>query len=97
LSEILISLRPSPCVSPLPPSLTGILDPMFRFSDTWQLVINTGTPIITFLIVVLIKNTQTVTVRRIKARRAHPFHPWGAQTALARAFTSSFLFCRTVI
>src|SRR6266571_3005421 len=32
--------------------------PLFRFSDTWQLVINTGTTIITFLMVFLIQNTQ---------------------------------------
>jgi low affinity Fe/Cu permease len=32
--------------------------PMFHFSDTWQLVINTGTTIVTFLIVFLIQNTQ---------------------------------------
>jgi len=36
-------------------SITG---PMFHFSDTWQLVINTGTTIITFLMVFLIQNTQ---------------------------------------
>jgi low affinity Fe/Cu permease len=36
-------------------ALTG---PMFHYSDTWQLVINTGTTIITFLIVFLIQNTQ---------------------------------------
>lgn len=35
--------------------LTG---PIFGFSDTWQLVINTGTTIITFLMVFLIQNTQ---------------------------------------
>jgi low affinity Fe/Cu permease len=35
--------------------LTG---PMFHFSDTWQLVINTATTIITFLMVFLIQNTQ---------------------------------------
>ncbi len=35
--------------------LTG---PLFRFSDTWQLVINTGTTIVTFLMVFLIQNTQ---------------------------------------
>jgi low affinity Fe/Cu permease len=35
--------------------LTG---PLFRFSDTWQLVINTSTTIITFLMVFLIQNTQ---------------------------------------
>lgn len=36
-------------------SITG---PLFGFSDTWQLVINTGTTIITFLMVFLIQNTQ---------------------------------------
>jgi len=35
-----------------------ITGPLFRFSDTWQLVINTGTTIITFLMVFLIQNTQ---------------------------------------
>lgn len=35
--------------------LTG---PIFRYSDTWQLIINTGTTIVTFLIVFLIQNTQ---------------------------------------
>jgi len=35
--------------------LTG---PVFAFSDTWQLVINTGTTIVTFLMVFLIQNTQ---------------------------------------
>ena len=36
----------------------AIMGPMFGFSDTWQLVINTGTTIITFLMVFLIQNTQ---------------------------------------
>jgi low affinity Fe/Cu permease len=35
-----------------------VTGPVFRFSDTWQLVINTGTTIITFLMVFLIQNTQ---------------------------------------
>jgi low affinity Fe/Cu permease len=35
-----------------------ITGPVFGFSDTWQLVINTGTTIITFLMVFLIQNTQ---------------------------------------
>ncbi|MBN9549542.1 MAG: low affinity iron permease family protein [Alphaproteobacteria bacterium] len=34
--------------------------PIFGFSDTWQLVINTGTTIVTFLMVFLIQNTQNV-------------------------------------
>ena len=36
----------------------AITGPLFHFSDTWQLVINTGTTIITFLMVFLIQNTQ---------------------------------------
>jgi low affinity Fe/Cu permease len=36
----------------------GFSGPYFAFSDTWQLVINTGTTIITFLMVFLIQNTQ---------------------------------------
>ena len=36
----------------------GITGPIFKFSDTWQLVINTSTTIITFLMVFLIQNTQ---------------------------------------
>jgi len=35
-----------------------ITGPLFRFSDTWQLVINTATTIVTFLMVFLIQNTQ---------------------------------------
>lgn len=36
----------------------GFTGPLFHFSDTWQLVINTGTTIITFLMVFLIQRTQ---------------------------------------
>ena len=36
----------------------GVTGPIFKFSDTWQLVINTGTTIVTFLMVFLIQNTQ---------------------------------------
>jgi len=36
----------------------AVLGPVFHFSDTWQLVINTGTTIVTFLMVFLIQNTQ---------------------------------------
>jgi low affinity Fe/Cu permease len=36
----------------------AVSGPMFQYSDTWQLVINTGTTIITFLMVFLIQNTQ---------------------------------------
>ena len=36
----------------------AVTGPMFGFNDTWQLVINTGTTIVTFLMVFLIQNTQ---------------------------------------
>ncbi|MEO8460339.1 MAG: low affinity iron permease family protein [Dokdonella sp.] len=36
----------------------AITGPIFHYSDTWQLIINTGTTIITFLMVFLIQNTQ---------------------------------------
>jgi low affinity Fe/Cu permease len=38
--------------------LWGLVGPLFGFSDTWQLVVNTGTTIVTFLMVFLIQNTQ---------------------------------------
>jgi low affinity Fe/Cu permease len=38
--------------------LWGLSGPIFHFNDTWQLVINTSTTIITFLMVFLIQNTQ---------------------------------------
>jgi low affinity Fe/Cu permease len=37
----------------------AVTGPIFGFSDTWQLIINTGTTIVTFLMVFLIQNTQT--------------------------------------
>lgn len=36
----------------------AVTGPLFRFSDTWQLVINTGTTIVTFITVILVQNTQ---------------------------------------
>jgi low affinity Fe/Cu permease len=36
----------------------AVTGPLFKFSDTWQLVVNTGTTIITFLMVFLIQNSQ---------------------------------------
>jgi len=43
----------------------GVTGPLFRYSDTWQLVINTATTIVTFLIVFLIQNTQNRDARAI--------------------------------
>jgi low affinity Fe/Cu permease len=36
----------------------GVTGPVFHYSDTWQLIINTGTTIVTFLMVFLIQNSQ---------------------------------------
>jgi low affinity Fe/Cu permease len=44
----------------------AVTGPLFHYSDTWQLVINTGTTIVTFLMVFLIQNTQN--------RDAHAVH-----------------------
>jgi low affinity Fe/Cu permease len=44
----------------------AVSGPLFNFSDTWQLIINTGTTILTFLMVFLIQNTQN--------RDAHAIH-----------------------
>jgi len=48
-------------------AIWAITGPLFGFSDTWQLVINTGTTIVTFLMVFLIQNSQN--------RTARPFRP----------------------
>jgi low affinity Fe/Cu permease len=42
--------------------------PLFGFSDTWQLVINTGTTIVTFLMVFLIQNTQNRDTEAIQVK-----------------------------
>src|SRR5712672_2631093 len=43
----------------------AVVGPHYRYSDTWQLVINTGTTVITFLIVFLIQNTQNRDARAL--------------------------------
>lgn len=45
-----------------------ITGPIFAFSDTWQLVINTGTTIITFLMVFLIQNSQNRDMASMQAK-----------------------------
>ncbi len=44
------------------------LGPLFHFSDTWQLVINTATTIVTFLVVFLIQNTQNRDTKAIQLK-----------------------------
>jgi low affinity Fe/Cu permease len=46
----------------------AITGPLFGFSDTWQLVINTGTTIVTFLMVFLIQNTQNRDTEAIQVK-----------------------------
>ncbi|MFC7735008.1 low affinity iron permease family protein [Roseomonas sp. GCM10028921] len=48
--------------------LWAVSGPLFGFSDTWQLVINTGTTIVTFLMVFLIQNTQNRDGAAIQAK-----------------------------
>jgi low affinity Fe/Cu permease len=45
-----------------------VTGPMFGFSDTWQLVINTGTTIVTFLMVFLIQNSQNRDAAAMQAK-----------------------------
>src|SRR5262247_2564786 len=54
----------------------ALVGPIYHFSDTWQLVINTGTTIVTFLIVFLIQGSQNRETRAIRLKldeliRAH--------------------------
>jgi low affinity Fe/Cu permease len=49
-------------------ALWAVTGPLFGFSDTWQLVINTGTTIVTFLMVFLIQNTQNRDTEAIQVK-----------------------------
>lgn len=46
----------------------AITGPLYHYSDTWQLIINTGTTIVTFLMVFLIQNTQNRDARAINLK-----------------------------
>lgn len=46
----------------------AITGPIFKFSDTWQLVINTGTTIVTFLMVFLIQNSQNRDAKAVQIK-----------------------------
>ena len=55
-------------------ALWAITGPLFTYSDTWQLVINTGTTIITFLMVFIIQNTQNRDARAINLKLDELIH-----------------------
>lgn len=46
----------------------AVTGPLYHYSDTWQLIINTGTTIVTFLMVFLIQNTQNRDARAINLK-----------------------------
>jgi low affinity Fe/Cu permease len=68
-------------------AMTG---PMFGYSDTWQLVVNTATTIVTFLMVFLIQNTQNRDARAIHLKLDELLRAVkGARTAMVALETST--------
>jgi low affinity Fe/Cu permease len=64
----------------------GATGPLFDYSNTWQLVINTGTTIVTFLMVFLIQNTQTRDQLALQVKLSELIlHMRGAPNVLADA------------
>lgn len=58
-------------------AIWAVTGPLFHYSDTWQLVINTGTTIITFLMVFIIQNTQNRDARAINLKLDELIHAIG--------------------
>jgi low affinity Fe/Cu permease len=52
----------------------GVTGPLFGFSDTWQLVINTGTTVVTFLMVFLIQSSQNRDTAALQAKMDELIH-----------------------
>ena len=66
--DVALLLLPAIAALVLVVLLWAVLGPVFGYSDTWQLVINTGTTIVTFLMVFLIQNTQNRDGAAIQAK-----------------------------
>jgi low affinity Fe/Cu permease len=63
----------------------AVLGPVYHYSDTWQLVINTATTIVTFLMVFLIQNTQNRDAKAIQLKLDELLRGvQGARTGLVR-------------
>jgi low affinity Fe/Cu permease len=70
--------------------LWGASGPYFHFSDTWQLVVNTATTIVTFLMVFLIQNTQNRDARAIHLKLDEIIHAMkGARNEMIQIETLS--------
>jgi low affinity Fe/Cu permease len=68
----------------------AITGPLFGYSDTWQLVVNTATTIVTFLMVFLIQNTQNRDARAIHLKLDELLRAMkGARTAMVALETST--------
>lgn len=64
-------------------AMWAVTGPMFGFSNTWQLIINTGTTIVTFLMVFLIQNTQNRDAKAMQLKLDELIHGTkGARTGL---------------
>lgn len=59
----------------------AVTGPLFGFSDTWQPIVNTGTTVVTFLMVFLIQNTQNRDGAAIQAKLGEPIRACAGQNA----------------